>query len=500
MTENDRLDGLFARDSKDPASAACWQHRIEEAGTGREKEALRGTMAICMRARRTPSGPAEAARAEEAFEAARRAADSGNDIALAKAAADVSERGGVRIDRVSLWLEWLVGKSLRQRDEEALLGTVAGSVLDAAQYGGWEERRAVELLVAGSLLAAARGEQQLASALLSPLERFLAGPSTSAHRELAPVFASVQAAVAGGVPSSIVFALTLAKDKESVPGRLEPWESLETLVQLGRKSAETPDGSGQARPGTKAAAASSAPTTVSGVPRSRWDAWDAPAPAASAPTPKRAPIAPPIPAREGGPLEGLERAADAPFLEREPERPPAPPRPTMEPRAKRNVELAALATLICVGTVVVMLFVLPKLKPAPAPMAAVSVPAAATIVPTLPTRTAPPAPTPTIATEPTLALAAAPTEAPAPAAAGAAGAEGEGALVVRISPGGSASLEGWQVPDGGQRVAESHRFSGLEPRTYSLKVFRDGYAPQTRNVTVRARETTTVDVALLPES
>jgi serine/threonine-protein kinase len=71
-----------------------------------------------------------------------------------------------------------------------------------------------------------------------------------------------------------------------------------------------------------------------------------------------------------------------------------------------------------------------------------------------------------------------------------------GSLVVRLDPPAKANLDGWQSPDGGQRDSSQHTFSGLEPRTYRLKVWRDGYAAQTRNVSVASSKTTTLEIRL----
>jgi len=74
--------------------------------------------------------------------------------------------------------------------------------------------------------------------------------------------------------------------------------------------------------------------------------------------------------------------------------------------------------------------------------------------------------------------------------------EARGTLVVQIDPGGMATLGGWHVPDGGQRVSKKHSFTGVEPRTYELKAFRDGFLAETRNVTVRSGETVTLKLKL----
>jgi len=67
----------------------------------------------------------------------------------------------------------------------------------------------------------------------------------------------------------------------------------------------------------------------------------------------------------------------------------------------------------------------------------------------------------------------------------------DGTLIVNMNPAGKAQLNGFLLPDGGQRVSEDHRFSGLEPKSYSLKVWSSSYSPVKRNVSVRSGKTTT---------
>lgn len=71
-----------------------------------------------------------------------------------------------------------------------------------------------------------------------------------------------------------------------------------------------------------------------------------------------------------------------------------------------------------------------------------------------------------------------------------------GNLVVNINRDAMAVLDLWQVPDGGQRPASTHRFTGLEPRTYRLTVFKEGLDTSSLMVSVHAGETTVVDVVL----
>lgn len=72
-----------------------------------------------------------------------------------------------------------------------------------------------------------------------------------------------------------------------------------------------------------------------------------------------------------------------------------------------------------------------------------------------------------------------------------------GHLVVRISPSGKAQLDGFEAPDGGQRNASVHRFSNLEPRSYSLTVWNEASGRRTKkNVTVTPGETTELTVGL----
>jgi hypothetical protein len=72
-----------------------------------------------------------------------------------------------------------------------------------------------------------------------------------------------------------------------------------------------------------------------------------------------------------------------------------------------------------------------------------------------------------------------------------------GSLVVEISPSGRAQLDGFETPDGGQRNSSVHRFTGLEPRSYSLTVWDDSTGEKTqKNVTVVPGQATTIRVSL----
>lgn len=72
-----------------------------------------------------------------------------------------------------------------------------------------------------------------------------------------------------------------------------------------------------------------------------------------------------------------------------------------------------------------------------------------------------------------------------------------GTIEVHVDPPAMANLEGWQVPDGGARVSGRHVFSGVEPRTYKLKVWADGYTTESRSVSVTGGQTAMVNVSLV---
>jgi serine/threonine protein kinase len=63
-----------------------------------------------------------------------------------------------------------------------------------------------------------------------------------------------------------------------------------------------------------------------------------------------------------------------------------------------------------------------------------------------------------------------------------------GSLTLRIEPEGYATLDGFKVPDGGQKSAEEHHFSNLEPRTYRLKVWNLRCQEYRKRVTVGENE------------
>lgn len=71
-----------------------------------------------------------------------------------------------------------------------------------------------------------------------------------------------------------------------------------------------------------------------------------------------------------------------------------------------------------------------------------------------------------------------------------------GSIVVRVSPASYAVLDNVQHPVEGRRLAETHTFRELEPRQYRIKVWRDGYFPETRPVSVLEGQTSEVSITL----
>lgn len=89
-----------------------------------------------------------------------------------------------------------------------------------------------------------------------------------------------------------------------------------------------------------------------------------------------------------------------------------------------------------------------------------------------------------------------PTEAPAPPPDPGRSFAAPGTIVVRLTPPARAVLDSWSEPDAGQGEATEHRFSGLKARTYELRVWRDGYHQDVRNVSVAAGETRRLEIEL----
>lgn len=73
-----------------------------------------------------------------------------------------------------------------------------------------------------------------------------------------------------------------------------------------------------------------------------------------------------------------------------------------------------------------------------------------------------------------------------------------GVLELILRPAAMVTVDGFHVPDGGQRASESHRFTGLSHGEHHFKVFRDGYTAYEDTVTIAAGRTSSLVVRLEP--
>jgi serine/threonine protein kinase len=71
-----------------------------------------------------------------------------------------------------------------------------------------------------------------------------------------------------------------------------------------------------------------------------------------------------------------------------------------------------------------------------------------------------------------------------------------GSLMVQFDQPANASLDDWDLPQGGQRLAASHLFKDIRAGTHTLDVWKDGYRRQSFTVTIRGGQTTEFRVTL----
>ena len=70
-----------------------------------------------------------------------------------------------------------------------------------------------------------------------------------------------------------------------------------------------------------------------------------------------------------------------------------------------------------------------------------------------------------------------------------------GAIEVTLTSAGRATLDGFELPDGGDRPATVHRFSEVDAGSHTVKIWKSGTAEsETRKVTVEERKTTRIEV------
>lgn len=73
-----------------------------------------------------------------------------------------------------------------------------------------------------------------------------------------------------------------------------------------------------------------------------------------------------------------------------------------------------------------------------------------------------------------------------------------GVLELTLRPAAMATVDGFHVPDGGQRASGSHLFTGLSHGEHHFRVFRDGYTNYEGTVTIAAGRTSSLVVRLEP--